>query len=468
MIEARMRYSFRVFAAIYGHQVVEKASCDTICCCYGTPASSEPGVAHISIPTRYRLPQRSQPSARPAQHRFADEDFPLFFGVDDRTGQPDWLGEIFEWLSSSQEMSSTQRDAVGRIPLSETPFTRHGLSPREPHALKIMAWLEGALQNGRACELLPKPASPVSGMRHLLICSHDIDFYYTDKASLMVRLLKNLVIAFHIYRSWDFFRWNVARILKLLLGKTSGAYLPALVDASESHDFQATLFVVSRHLHRRDPNYSLQEMVPVLLQSRKRGFSIGLHGSYESIIEREELGSEVAPLRDALNEQPQGGRQHYLRFDYHENLFSAVERAGLFYDSTLGFADTVGFRNGASFAFPPYDFKRERAHNFLEIPLVLMDGGLEATCRSTGEDPGVVAEEVLRASRRWGWGGVAIDWHNPIEPIQVPPRVNDVFWQCLRQKESYQERWMGGDQFLRACLSRYQAAGLLEGVRIDA
>jgi hypothetical protein len=331
-----------------------------------------------------------------------------------------------------------------------------------------MAWFEGAALCGQKEGRLRRPPSPIPGARHVVVCTHDIDFYYTDRTSLLVRLLKNLVIAFHIYRSWEFFRWNLSCLSRLLADRRVGDYLPALLDACEEHGFRSTLFVVANHFDRKDPNYNLGQIAPVLKESRRRGFSIGLHGSYQSIIERNNLVGEVSALLTALDAVPMGGRQHYLRFDRHEALFSAVERAGLFYDSTMGFADTVGFRNGVAFPFPPYDFAHERAHNFLEIPLVLMDGGLEAECRKSGQNPTTLAEQVLEASREWGWGGIGIDWHNPIEPIQVPPAINDAFWQCLEKKGEHQECWIGGDEFLRACLGRYQAASLLQDIRADA
>lgn len=464
---ARMEYAFRVYAAIFGHLVVQNGSTDRASCFgYGVDATCTPDT--IPIPARYRPRDRGDRLSFPIKHGYAGEDFHLFFGLDETTASPDWLAEIFEWLSSGQEMDSLKRDSVDRIPFSETAFGRYRLSPREPHALKLMAWLEAVLRRTPTEHPLPKPPSPLPGVEHFVVCSHDIDFYHTGRASSLVRLLKNLVIAFHIYRSWDFFRWNAARLPALFFGQPVGAYLPPLLDACERHGFISTLFVVSNRFHRRDPNYTLQTLAPLLLQSCKRGFSIGLHGSYESIVERADLRPEIATLREAVDERPLGGRQHYLRYDNHRKLFATIEQAGLFYDSTLGFTDAVGFRQGASFAFPPYDFDRERPHDFLEIPLALMDGGLEATCRSTSEDPCQVADAVLQASRKWGWGGIAIDWHNPIEPIQVPARVNNVFWHCLKQKNSYSESWVSAEQFLRICLSCYRNAGLLERIRIDA
>jgi peptidoglycan/xylan/chitin deacetylase (PgdA/CDA1 family) len=469
VIQGRLRYAFSVFAAVYNHPVVEPdGSGEPICLTYGCSPDEVSGSAHIRVPARYKLRPQSEVPPPPATHRFAGQDFYLFFGVDEHTGQPDWLAEIFEWLSSSYEISRSGRDDISRIPFSETLFARYQISPRKPHASMLMAWLASTLPNTQTGEPLPKPPSAIPDTRHLIVCSHDIDFYYTDRLSALVRLLKNLVISVRMYRSWSFFHWNASKLLNLLRGEPVAAYLPALLQACQANGVQSTVFVVGRRLHRKDPNYTLEQLVPALQQSCKNGFSVGVHGSYQSIVETRDLHREVAAISAALGKRPLGGRQHYLRFDRHEKLFSGIQQAGLYYDSTLGFADNIGFRNGACFAFPPYDFSRERAYDFLEIPLVLMDGSLEVTCRQSGESEQTVAAEVLQASREWGWGGISLDWHNPLEPIQVPSRVNEVFWECQKDRDVHKERWIDGDQFLRLCLGRYQSAGLLQSVRADA
>jgi hypothetical protein len=78
-----------------------------------------------------------------------------------------------------------------------------------------------------------------------------------------------------------------------------------------------------------------------------------------------------------------------------------------------------------------------------------------------------LAEQVFNESKNLGWGGGAILWHNPIEPLSVPEEINSVFWKCADRQKNRQEKWMSVDQFLAASISRYQAAGLLQGARLD-
>jgi hypothetical protein len=464
-VRARISYAFRVFAAIYNHRVADESDeSNARQCLYSRvlPEELDPGA--LWIPARYKMTSERR---QVVKRRYGNEDFHLIHGVDEISGKPDWLGEIFVWLSSSLETGIHSRDSVGRFAYSDMVFHREKISPRKPHAAMMMAWLEGALGNRQAVEMLPRAHSPVSGIEHLVVSSHDVDFYLTSKRSALLRLLKNLGISIRPYRSWSFFQSNSRMLAQLIAGKRVGDYLPALVEAGERCEFRSTLFVASHNMHRRDPNYALGHLAPHLSEASRRNFSVGLHGSYTSVIEAENLAPEATALANVTGTTRMGGRQHWLRFDHHEKLFEAVERAGLLFDSSLGFHEVTGFRNGASFAFPPYDFPNETPHEFLEIPLAIMDGSLEAEARSSGANPQAIADEVLAESRKWGWGGISVLWHNPIEPLQVPDSINSVFWECVKKQRGFQEKWIAADRFIGCCLSRYQNAGLLRNVRYE-
>jgi hypothetical protein len=461
-----MSYSFRVFAAIFDHSVVEgNTDSSAMRCFYGNAAS---GGDEFFIPARYVVGGSAGPQRGERKWRYGNEDVFLFHGVDAASGRPDWLGEIFEWLSCTHEHAATRRDSVGRIPYDASIFGERRLSPRKPYATILMSCLENEMCGASRTPSFLKAPSPLPGVEHMVICSHDVDFYYTNKRSALLRLAKNLVIACKPYRNRSFAASNFRMILDVLSGKRVGDYLPALFRQGVKANFQSTLFAVPRQIHRRDPNYEISEIVSRLDEAGANGFSVGMHASYTSIIEGGTLLAETAAMEKALARKAIANRQHWLRFDSHEKLYRAVADAKLAVDSSLGFSDQVGFRNGASFAFPPYDLENEKTYEFLEIPLVIMDGSLEAASRASKENPQDVADEVLQASRRWSWGGVSVLWHNPIEPISVPKEINRVFWDSVGQKESFQERWMTAEEFLRVSLGRYQAAGLLKDIPFHA
>jgi hypothetical protein len=470
-VKARISYSFRVFCAVYGHSVAnDHASNSAIPIHYGT-AALPPGVMQdaIHIPARYVERPSSEPAPKLMRFLYADEWFDLFFGVDN-LGRPDWLGEIFEWISSADEISEEGRDAAGRIPYEKSIFSRQEKSPIRPRAILAMAWLEGYLRYGRAKSKLVKAPSPVDGTDHFVICSHDIDIHWTQQwrwRERVKRQLKNALICPLESRSASVLISSTARLLKSLLGMRVDDFIPLLLEAARKKDFQSTLFVIANSVHRRDANYQLEQLVPRLREAVLAGFDVDLHASYTSIVEKCDLRSEADLLSKHTHRYPSGNRQHWLRFDSHHKLFSEIERARLLYDSTLGFSNQVGFRNGACFAFPPYNFVKEEACNFLEIPLAIMDRALLHASRSSGRSYANLTDEVLEESRRFGWGGISMLWHNPVEDVYVPREVNQILWDRIRDKNVYREKWVSASTFLAASLARYQAAGLLQNVGIQ-
>ena len=463
-IRSRIDYAFRVYAAVYGYHVSDpnsKEKARTVV--YGLDAGN--GAIQsclLRVPALYQARAKNRRIERITRHSYAGEEFFLFYGLDSQTGRPDWLGEIFHWLSSEHEKGIPVRDGVGRIPDHEMIFARCGIPAWKPHVSCLMAWLENCLNGEESRPALPRAPSPVPGVDHLVLCSHDVDFYYTDRLSALYRLVKNLGIGLLLFKSWDYILASATMLAKLLLaGKRVGDYLPETMRRLRDCEATSTFFVVPKQAHRRDPNYSLADLAPILRSAAQTGFPVEIHASYTSSIDADSLQSEAAALSNILQERPTGTRQHWLRFSDPDELFRQVAEARLRFDSSLGFTDHIGFRNGASFAFPPYNFKEERPYDFLEIPLAIMDGSLAEECQTTSQDPQFLADRILSESRKYGWGGISVLWHNPVEPLPVPNAINRVFWNCLGKKESYREQWISTDDFFSLCLRRYHDAGLL-------
>lgn len=463
-VRSRISYAFRVFAAIYGHEVADRDNGrPNLRFTYGKCGGAQQDDSeHFCIPWLYVFRDPKDAAPPPVQCSYAGEPCYLFYGRDEISGNPDWLGEIFEWLSSAHEMSVTVRDHVGRIPYDQTIFGQHSISPLRPYASLLMSWLENSIVNpGGPERIIPAP-SPVPGSDHVVVCSHDIDFYFVGRWNALIRFVKNMGIAALIYRRFSFFKDNLRLVSKLVRGVRVGDFLPALLAASKEFGFSSTFFVLAKRQHRSDANYSLKQILPRLREIPKTGCAIGLHSSYQSVIENRDWKSEVATLEASLGQRPLGARQHWLRFDRHENLFANVEQAGLLYDSTSGFPNRVGFRNAAAFAFPPYNFEREEPYGFLTIPLIIMDSALVFNTMSSPGQAAKLSTAVIEESKRLGWGGCAVLWHNPIEPIAVPSEINEIFADLVRNGIQRGDSWMSAEEFLRVSRVRYRRAGLLK------
>ncbi|MEA3392208.1 MAG: polysaccharide deacetylase family protein, partial [Candidatus Marinimicrobia bacterium] len=106
-----------------------------------------------------------------------------------------------------------------------------------------------------------------------------------------------------------------------------------------------------------------------------RGWEIGLHPSWYSFDDVDELKRQKEALEKVLNHDIVSIRQHCLHYDIRITPQIQAD-AGFKYDSTLGFNDNVGFRFGTSRPWYLYDLKGEKELPIMEIPLIVQDGAL--------------------------------------------------------------------------------------------
>ncbi|HEY0704013.1 MAG TPA: polysaccharide deacetylase family protein [Candidatus Acidoferrales bacterium] len=147
----------------------------------------------------------------------------------------------------------------------------------------------------------------------------------------------------------------------------------------------------------------------VISAFRARGFEMGIHPSYGSFASRAKLAGEVAFLQDFFEEKALGGRQHYLRWT--PALWEQWDDLGLAYDSSVGFADGVGFRAGTCYPYHPWLASQNRQAKLLEIPLIVMDSALKGYMKLAAHEALTCARELLERCRAVG-GVFSLLWHN--------------------------------------------------------
>src|SRR4029077_10905602 len=151
----------------------------------------------------------------------------------------------------------------------------------------------------------------------------------------------------------------------------------------------------------------------------------GVYPGYETYDATERLESEVGTLRKALSQKQMGGRQHYLRWS--PRTWRLWENCGLSYDSTVGFADRLGFRAGTCVPYRPWLFSEDREANLIEIPLILMDctpiDYMRLPLQDTFER---IADCVVRC--RLIGGVFTLLWHNT---TLIEPRYGNLYMRLL-------------------------------------
>ena len=158
----------------------------------------------------------------------------------------------------------------------------------------------------------------------------------------------------------------------------------AEVDARSTFFFWPGWNAVSKH-HHSDCTYELTDplvfdgqkctVAEMIREIDRRGWEIGLHPSWYSFDDVDEMKRQKAALEEALSHEIVSVRQHYLHYDIRVTPRVQTE-AGFKYDSTLGFNGNIGFRFGTSHPWNLHDLSSDMKLPIIEVPLIVQDGAL--------------------------------------------------------------------------------------------
>ena len=145
----------------------------------------------------------------------------------------------------------------------------------------------------------------------------------------------------------------------------------------KEENFEKIIYFLMGGKSKYDNQYDLN--LPIVQKafqlSESRNYKIGIHPSYETWKDLNLFFKERDKLEKFLRKQTNYTRQHFLRFSFPETP-KIIQKLKIKEDSSLGFADRIGFRCGTGFPYRLYDFEKEEAFDFLETPLILMDSAL--------------------------------------------------------------------------------------------
>jgi hypothetical protein len=171
---------------------------------------------------------------------------------------------------------------------------------------------------------------------------------------------------------------------------------------------------------------------------------VGLHGSYHSAYQQGRLDEERGQLERVVGHKVNGTRQHFLRFDLPEG-WRRQYHAGFEYDTTLGYAETPGFRAGLARPFYVFDFQHSQQYPLVEIPLVIMDGTLRDYQRMAPYDAWFQIESLLETVKAHR-GIVSILWHNTFFTDYKYTGFFDLYEQVLRWVSAAGGRFLTGQE----------------------
>ena len=333
----------------------------------------------------------------------------------------DIFGSIFFMVTRYEEVVETRRDVHGRFRACDSVMGQLGLT----HRPVVDEWTE--LLWAAIKLIWPQLTRRQNDFRLRLV--HDVDQPWATWRRSNARVLRSAL--------WDL---AVRRRPTLALERTRAMLhrraaqvvddpydtFDTLMDISERHGLRSGFFFLSG-IDERDSEFSYHlddEPVQRLLRRvGSRGHEVGLHTSYASHEHPLRVASEFRALQTAatragITQDAWGVRQHYLRFGV-PGTWRAQDTAGLAYDSTLGFAEELGFRAGTCMEFPVFDLLSRQPLRLREVPIVAMDVTLFEYLEVTREEALQQIVRIVDVCKRYRGQAVVLVHNNSLRIFKL-------------------------------------------------
>ena len=196
-----------------------------------------------------------------------------------------------------------------------------------------------------------------------------------------------------------------------LHGKEKSPYrnFREIMDLEENFGACSSFYFLATNSDITRFRYNIEDLEEELHQINDSGWEVGLHSGYYAFNDFEEILREKKRLEKVLDREVIGNRNHYLRFQVPDS-WEYLKRAGFRYDTSLGFNEMVGFRNGMCHPFRPYNLHTDREINILEIPLTIMDDTLFESTTSY-EEAWELSKRLIDTVAAYR-GVICLNWHS--------------------------------------------------------
>lgn len=254
--------------------------------------------------------------------------------------------DLWDDYTRREEYALGAHDRIGRFPFSSS---RH-------RNIEYPAGSAYLLSQGL------EPAYP-EGHPFTICLNHDIDRVFqtvSDKGILMARWLR---------RDSGVTDW---RSFISLNPKRPFCNFKTIAAIEQEYDATSTFFFLATDSGKPEHSYTIEDLGSEIGEIIDMGAEVALHGGCTSYRSPVEIEKAKGRLERVTNRRVLGYRNHFLRFSVPDS-WKYLAQAGFLYDSTQGYADTMGFKGGLCHPFTPYDPAGDGFISILEIPLTIMD-----------------------------------------------------------------------------------------------
>ena len=294
--------------------------------------------------------------------------------------------ELWELFTREEEYNSSISDQHQRFPYY---LSKHR-DILEPEVSKFL------IENGLKVEY-PED-------KKFAVClTHDIDVVHLSKLSTMYGAARSLMqyqtksafkmLFSNINKNWNPW-WNFKDIMAL----------------EEKYGAKSSFYFLTLDEGDLDFNFKVEDLEHEMGNIVDNGWEVGLHGGHEAYNNLDEIKEKKERLEKVLGKAVIGYRNHYLKFKV-PDTWGLLSKAGFKYDTTFGYADCVGFRNGMCHPFKPFNLDTNMEIDILEIPLTIMDCTLFDYMKQDMNGAWDVTKLLIDTVERYN-GVITILWHN--------------------------------------------------------
>lgn len=185
-----------------------------------------------------------------------------------------------------------------------------------------------------------------------------------------------------------------------------------LMNLAEKKGIRAHFFFMAGGNSKYDNLYQINhpKVLNLIQKIKQRGHHIGIHPSFNSYDNIDFFKKEKARLEDIVKQPIQTGRQHYLRFKL-PDTWRLWNDCDMTWESTMTYADRVGFRCGVCYPFPVFDIVNREQLALYEKPTIVMETSFiiyeKLAPKAAAEKLDALKKEVKKYN-----GEFVFLWHN--------------------------------------------------------
>jgi len=294
----------------------------------------------------------------------------------------DILGSAFFMLTRYEELMSQYTDKFGRYPVASSMAFRRDFLMR-PIIDEYVEILWAAMQrlwpelerNEHAYEITP---------------THDVDDPFLNLSIPNIKTLirrvagdlirrKSFVQAFNTIIGWLGYK----AFGNLRYKKDVYDTFNRIMDLSEKAGLKSSfnfMTCIEEGIFGGRYDIGNENIIDLIVDISKRGHIIGFHPTGTSYLDENIFNSQAVKFKNTLTSigievDFLGGRQHYLLWSPGKTHFN-WKKSGFSFDSTLGYAEHVGFRCGTCKEFSFWDHINKQKMALKERPLIMMESSL--------------------------------------------------------------------------------------------